>query len=195
MTAVDHLISYLVATKDLAICYDGRTDPSQLFKVFSDASFADNSDRKSTSGYLFTLYGGPFDWSARKQRTVSTSTTEAELLALAAAGKQLLWIKRFFRSITFDPMVQMEIFCDNKPTVDLMIRSKSVYTTKLRHVDIHRHWLRQEVQTKALRINWIPSSEMLADGLTKQFLPQKHRDFVQRLNMEVPPSSLTSITV
>jgi hypothetical protein len=35
---------------------------SQTFLVASDAAFADNTDRKSTEGYLFMLFGGPIDW-------------------------------------------------------------------------------------------------------------------------------------
>lgn len=38
---------------------------------------------------------------------------------------------------------------------------------KLRHVDIHNHWLRQEVQAGPLKISRVPTAEMPADGLTK----------------------------
>ena len=56
-------------------------------------------------------------------------------------------------------------------------------TTKLRHVDIHKHWLRQEVQEKRLRINWVPTAEMPADSLTKTLLRQKHENFVRQLGL------------
>jgi hypothetical protein len=42
---------------------------------------------------FFRLFGGSIDWSAKKQAAVTTSTTEAELLALSEAAKQLLWGK------------------------------------------------------------------------------------------------------
>ena len=57
----------------------------------SDASFGDNRDRKSSEGYICKLCGGPIDWKASGRKTVTTSTTEAELLALSEAGKTVLW--------------------------------------------------------------------------------------------------------
>ncbi|OKP12909.1 hypothetical protein PENSUB_1405, partial [Penicillium subrubescens] len=73
-------------------------------------------------------------------------------------------------------------------TVDLLTREKSSFQTKLRHVDIHQLWIRQEVQAKRLRIEWIKSAEMLADGLTKRFSAEKHAVFVQQLGMEILPT-------
>ena len=50
----------------------------------SDASFADNSlDTKSSQGYFMMLFGGPIACRADKQDTVTTLSTEAELLALS----------------------------------------------------------------------------------------------------------------
>ena len=50
--------------------------------------------------------------------------------------------------------------------------------TKLKHVDIHQHWLRQEVQENKLKISWIPTNRMPADGLTKALPRQKHQEFI-----------------
>ena len=43
--------------------------------------------------------------------------------------------------------------------------------TKLKHVDIHQHWLRQETEKGTVRIEWVSTSQMLADGLTKALGP------------------------
>ena len=55
--------------------------------------------------------------------------------------------------------------------------------TKLKHIDIHQHWLRQETAKGTVKIDWISTSEMLADGLTKALSPQKHSIFVKQLNL------------
>ena len=57
---------------------------------------------KSTEGFLFKLFGGPIDWKACKQKTVTTSTTKAELLALSHTAKDYLWWKRLFADIGLD---------------------------------------------------------------------------------------------
>lgn len=82
------MLSYLTRTKHLAIQFGGGVDQAGQetlppFLVYSDAAFADNLDRKSSDGYLFMLYNGAIDWRASKQVTVTTSSTEAELLALS----------------------------------------------------------------------------------------------------------------
>lgn len=48
------------------------------------------SDQKSGEGYTFRLFGGLTNWASRTQATVTTSTTEVELLSLLNAGKELL---------------------------------------------------------------------------------------------------------
>jgi hypothetical protein len=53
-------------------------------EIASNASFADNTlDQRSSQGYVIKLFGGMVAWKASKQDTVTTSTTEAELLALS----------------------------------------------------------------------------------------------------------------
>jgi hypothetical protein len=37
-----------------------------VFTGASDAAYADNPDRKSSKGYIFSLFGGPIDWKAGK---------------------------------------------------------------------------------------------------------------------------------
>lgn len=55
--------------------------------------------------------------------------------------------------------------------------------TKLKHVDVHQLWLRQEVEAGRITIKWTPMSLMGADGLTKLLPPQKHGNFVQQLGL------------
>ena len=38
----------------------------------------------------------------------------------------------------------------------------------------HQHWVRQEVQENRLQLEWVPISEMPADGLTKVSFPDKN---------------------
>ena len=56
-----------------------------------------------------------------------------------------------------------------------------VLMTKLRHVDISQHWLRERVQTGDIRIQWIETGNMAADGLTKVLTWQKQERFVKQL--------------
>jgi len=64
--------------------------PDLQLHGYSDAAFADAVDRKSTSGYIYKLVGGPVLHKSSKQSILTTSTTEAEYVAMTHAAKEAL---------------------------------------------------------------------------------------------------------
>jgi len=85
------VIIYLRSHRNLGLQLGHGED----FEIATDASFADNTiDRKSSQAYAMKLFGGLIGWRANKQGTVTTSTTEAELLALSQAAKEGQYIYR-----------------------------------------------------------------------------------------------------
>jgi hypothetical protein len=182
--AARRAIAHLYQTRTLAIEYSGQNVGSQAFTGASDAAFGDDSiSRRSTEGYLFTLFGGAIDWRSTKQTLVTKSSTEAELTALSHAGTESIWWSRFFEEIELSLDEEQTIYCDNLQTIRLLTKDGQELSTKLRHVDIHHHWLRQEVRDNRIRINWTPTAAMVADGLTKALPRQKHEAFVRQLNL------------
>ncbi|KAI1663279.1 Pol protein [Pyrenophora tritici-repentis] len=112
LSEIKHVWQYLYGTRYLAISARGG-EPTQTFatKINStlptffgaaDASFRDDAEtRRSSAGYVFILYGMPIDWKATVLRSVTRSTTEAELYALSAAGVESQYWDRFCRNIGF----------------------------------------------------------------------------------------------
>jgi hypothetical protein len=180
-TAADRVLLYLLSTQNLALRQGGGLH----LEVASDASFADNSsDRKSSQGYTIRLFGGLIAWKASKQDTVTTSTTEAELLALSQVAKEAIFISRLIRELQVNLLQKtITIHCDNTQTISLVTKETSKLQTKLRHVDIHNHWLRQEVQQGTISVEYIPSASMPADGLTKALPRNKWGAFLNHLNL------------
>jgi len=150
------------------------------------ASFADNTlDRKSSQAYTIKLFNGLVGWRASKQDTVTTSTTEAELLALAQAAKESLYVSRLLKELTVqldDSIIQID--CDNTQTINLVTAEIATLRTKLRHVDIHNHWLRQEVQGGKIQVKYTKSTDMIADGLTKALPAGQWNRFLNQLGLE-----------
>lgn len=130
------------------------------------------------------MFGGPIAWRANKQDTVTTSSTEAELLALSQTAKEAIFVDRLLKEIKLDLDKELTIECDNTQTLRLITQPTAKLTTKLRHVDIHHHWLRQEHAEGRVKLKWVPTKEMLADGLTKALLRQRHKGFVQLIRLE-----------
>src|SRR5271170_6358816 len=127
------------------------------------------------------LFGGPIAWRANKQDTVTTSSTEAELLALSQTAKEAIFISRLFKAMTLHLNEPLIIDCDNTQTLRLITEDTAKLITKLRHVDIHRHWLRQEYAIRLFQ--WKATKEMIADRLTKALPKQRFKSFVKTIGM------------
>lgn len=68
---------------------------------FTDSDYAgDKNNRRSTSGYVFTLCGGAISWKSRQQTSVALSTTEAEYVAATEACKELIWLNRLLQDLS-----------------------------------------------------------------------------------------------
>jgi hypothetical protein len=179
--AADRVLLYLLKTKWMVLQSGGGVS----LQVASDASFADNTlDRKSSQGYTIKLFNGLIAWRSSKQDTVTTSTTEAELLALSQVAKEAMFISRLLQELGIKlPEPTITIQCDNTQTIRLVTEEVSKLQTKLRHVDIHHHWLRQEVSNKVIKVEYIQSHQMTADGLTKVLPVNKWSSFLEQLGM------------
>jgi hypothetical protein len=179
--AADQALLYLRSTKTLALQFGG----DDTFNVASDASFADNTmDRKSSQAYVMKLFGGTIGWRANKQGTVTTSTTEAELLSLAQAAKEAMFISRLIKELGIkldDERIRIQ--CDNQQTIRLVTKDIGKLQTKLRHVDIHNHWLRQEAQRKRIQVEYRQTADMIADGLTKAMNHGQFQKFVKQIGL------------
>jgi hypothetical protein len=184
MAAANRVIKYLYGTRFLGIQYSGEHTGTQLL-ITSDASFGDDEDtRRSSEGYIISLFGGPIAWRAARQPSVSTSTTEAELRALTRTGKETIALERLFRDINLELGEPWRIFCDNKQTIRLVVAENARVTTALRHVDIQNMWLRQEHANGSFDVTYMPTTDMPADGLTKQLSRQQLEHFRALLNLQ-----------
>ena len=196
LSEVKHVWQYLYGTMYLAISARGsepvqtfatKVDSTTPFPTFfgaADASFGDDVEtRRSSAGYIFMLYGMPIDWKATVLRSVTRSTTEAELYALSAAGVESQYWDRFCRNIGFTLHTKNALWCDNAQTVRITQGDADRIQTKLRHVDIHQMWLRQEVEAGRIKVEWKSTNHMPADGFTKLLPRQKHENFVRQLGM------------
>ncbi|KAL0355463.1 UNVERIFIED_CONTAM: Retrovirus-related Pol polyprotein from transposon TNT 1-94 [Sesamum radiatum] len=89
--AIRRVLKYLKKTMYYGLSYSGF--PS-ILKGYSDGSWITNvEDHSSTSGWVFLLGGGAISWALKKQTCITNSTMESEFVALAAAGKEVEWLR------------------------------------------------------------------------------------------------------
>jgi hypothetical protein len=95
--AAKKVVRYLKSTENFTITYRRSRLPLQ---GFTDADYAnDLSTRRSTTGFMFKMAGGPISWRSKLQVTVALSTTEAEFMAITEAVKDGLWLKQVFKGL------------------------------------------------------------------------------------------------
>ena len=138
------------------------------------------------------MYGGPVVWNASKQTTVTTSSIEAELLGLSFAAKEAIATMRLFAGLRFHLDERLIIWCDNKQTIRLVAQELQRLRTALRHVDVHQCWVRQEAQRGTFSVEYIETTKMAADGMTKILPRAKFKAFVEQLGLIYVPEATVS---
>jgi histone deacetylase 1/2 len=163
-SAVKRILRYVSSTVSRGLHI--RSSSSSLLSAFSDADWAGSSDdRRSTGGYA--IFYGPnlIAWSARKQATVSRSSTESEYKALANATAELIWVQSLLRQLGVSQQRPPVLWCDNIGATYLS--PNPVFHARTKHIEVDHHFVRERVAQKQLQIKFISSKDQLADIFTK----------------------------
>ena len=98
-TAVKRVFRYLCGTSDYGLCYQGRPVLDRVLDIhgFVEVDWTGDLDqRRSTSGYVFNLFGGAINWMSKKQSVVALSTIEAEyMVAIHALTFFIFYVLEF----------------------------------------------------------------------------------------------------
>nr|GEX32696.1 retrovirus-related Pol polyprotein from transposon TNT 1-94 [Tanacetum cinerariifolium] len=74
-------------------------------------------------GYVFTVVGTTVSWMSKIQKCVAISTIEAEYMATAETGKELVWLKNFLEELD-RAQIECVLFCDNHSAINLAKNTK-----------------------------------------------------------------------
>lgn len=156
--------------------------------AYIDASFAIHPDMKSHTGSVVTLGKGAIYAKSGTQRLMTKSSTEAELVALSDAANQVLWTRNFLES-QGHPQPPTLVYQDNQSTIQL-IRNGRSNSERTRHVDIRYFFLHDRITTGDIDIVYLPTTDMIADILTKPLQGELFRKLKKQL-LNIPPLSIT----
>lgn len=68
-------------------------------------------------------------------------------------------------------------------TIQIIMKDESIQTPFVISNIHNNHWVRQAYQLNQIDMKWIPTNEMLADGLTKALVGGKHERFIKQLGL------------
>ena len=161
---VKRLLRYLCGTLDDVIVIHRNSQVS--LHAFSDADWAGNKDDfSSTSAYIVYLGKNPISWSSKKQNTIARSSTEAEYRSVATTAAELNWVCFLLTDLGLKVSTAPVIYCDNVGATQLC--SNPIFHSRMKHVAIDFHFIRDQVQSGGLRVAHVSSKDQLADALTK----------------------------
>lgn len=166
-TALKHVYRYLQGTKYYELCCN-KCDTKLELMGYSDADWAnDTEDRKSTTGYCFSLSqgGAIVSWKTKKQQTVALSTCEAEYVALAATVQEALYLTQLLKDMDHNFKQTVTVFEDNQGTIRLA--KNPVNRQRSKQVDIKYHFIRSNVLQGKIILVYCPTESMVADVFTK----------------------------
>jgi len=162
-----HVLRYLKGSLNRALCFT-KCDDGLKLTGYSDASWGSSDERKSITGYCFSLNkNGPLiSWKSRKQPTVALSSCEAEYMALAATTQESLFLTQLLHDIDRDCQYEpVTIFDDNQGAIALV--ENPVHHQRSKHIDIKYHFVRTEFSQDKINVVHLRSEDMVADIFTK----------------------------
>lgn len=232
MEAVKTILRYLKGSRDRGITYGGLDQEQLLVEGYSDSDWAgDKESRRSTSGFIFMLNGGPVSWCSKRQPTVALSSTEAEYIALTLAAKEATWLRLLLTELGLVQPDQQhalikvsqnntsvhaihrdlhderggedelsELAEKNEPAkipkvTEIVVPLKGdnqgsialahnpVFHSRTKHIDIQHHYIRDEVGAGRIELSYVPTDQMIADGLTKALTHVKFHGFIDQMRM------------
>ena len=151
---------------------------------YADSNYTgDIMNQRSTMGYTFMLNGCVTAWMSKKQCTVSTSTAEAEYIALGHGARQGVWMQRFINELGLCELEpNITLLGDNESSIKLVQNTEQHSHTK--HIDIQHHYIQSLMDDGELVVEWVATKDMLADRLTKALTKDLFKEHRQQLGLE-----------
>ena len=190
LVAAKRILRYLAGTKNLCLTFGGKPFPhsddllqsqfdprgpnNQWLHGYCDANWAGDKDsRKSTSGYMFFLMGGPVSWKSRMQKCIAMSSAESEYIAACASAKEAKWLRLMLSELEPNSNtmnVPVPISCDSQSAIAI-VKNRSC-TSRTKHIELRYHLVRDYAMRGIVVFTCCPTACNVADLLTKPVQPQ-----------------------
>ena len=163
--AIQRVLYYIVGSRDLGLLFHS----GEGIKLYAtvDASYATHSDLKSHTGCTLHIgrHSASFRSLTKKQSVMADSSTVAEYIGAHVAAKEILWARNFLFELGFEQQEATTLFEDNQSTIKLI--GKPGNGNKTKHIDLRFNFIRDQVAQRTIQIEYLPTTEMISDILTK----------------------------
>ena len=172
---VKRIMRYLKGTDDFGLYYK-RSEKFEL-NAYTDADWGGNiDDRKNTSGGALFLGKRLVTWTSRKKSCTSQSTAKAEYVAAAISCTNIVWIKHLLKGMKEEIIEPVTLYCDNTSAIN--ISRNPVMHAKTKHIAIKYHYVRELVEDKQVKMEYINSKVKIDDIFSKP-LPKDSFEYLR----------------
>jgi len=174
LDAVRHILRYIKHTLQCGIFYEAK---NQLqVHGYTNANWVGNvSDRRSTSGFMFSFGSGAISWSSKKQPTVALSSTEVEYKSAAIVVCEVVWLQKLLLDLGQSVDALVVIYCDNISSI--LLANNPIYHVKTKHIEVHYHFIRKKILAKKINLIHVNTENQVANIFIKALGINKLRKF------------------
>jgi hypothetical protein len=189
MTAAKRILRYLKGTTNCGLVYEMNSSNNSSVTItgYCDADWGgDQDDRRSTTGYCIFINNNLVSWNTHKQATVALSSAEAELNAIVDATKEVMWLVQLLTEMHVNVTTPVILHVDNQSAMKMSTHTAEYDRSK--HIQIRSSFVRENINSNTIKLEWIPTQLQLADIFTKSltgsvFINQRDR-LVYMINNE-----------
>lgn len=155
------------------------TDPTCEVVAYVDTAYALHSDSKSHMGAIVYVGGKLAYVASRKQKCMSKSPTEAELVALTDTVGLVKLFQEFMEFVTRKKIGVPVAYQDCKVVVSLVTTGGGKLRTK--HLQARMHLVKEMIDKGRLKVVYEEAESMATDGFSKPYNPAKHKMFAEMI--------------
>lgn len=178
--ALARVVEYLRQKPHYLIRFGLDAHEPVVLNVYVDASYAEHVDSRSHTGIFITLgkNSGPLLVKSKKQKMVTSSSTEAELLALTEATKLSMFLSRLLAELGYGGPTL--IHQDNTSCIRIAEVGEGLGGSKAKHFRVRYHYLREMMLEGVIQLQYLETANMVADFLTKPMIGKEFQRQVLR---------------
>lgn len=126
-------------------------------------------------------YSNLVTWHSKKQTVLARSSAEVELRSLANGICEGIWLQRLLTVLKLEGHHAVELKWDN--LVAISNAKNPVHHDRTKHVEVDRHFISEKIETRLLRVNYVPSKSQFTCVLTKALFRPTFEELAFKLGM------------
>ena len=164
VNAAIRTMQYLHATRKLGLVYTGTDDHSNTdFYGTCDASHNTTWNAKGITGWAYHLNGGAISWHCKAQPLTALSSTEAELIAVDSAVRELRHLHKLLAEFKLQVTMPTIIGQDNQSTIKLC--ESTHFNARTKHISLRYHHCGDQQRAGILKLEYLPTADIHAGSI------------------------------